>query len=58
LSRKYRVLMPIVEQIYAVLYEGKDPRKAVTDLMEPVVGEELFRPPERGGGWGDPADGR
>jgi glycerol-3-phosphate dehydrogenase (NAD(P)+) len=49
LSRKYRVLMPIVEQVYAVLYEGKDPRKAVTDLMEPAVGDELFRPPERGG---------
>jgi hypothetical protein len=47
-----------VEQIYAVLYEGKDPRKAVTDLMEPAVGEELFRPAERGGGWLDPADGR
>jgi glycerol-3-phosphate dehydrogenase (NAD(P)+) len=58
LSRKYRVLMPIVEQIYAVLYEGKDPRKAVTDLMEPAVGDESFRPPERGGGWGDPAGGR
>jgi len=58
LSRKQRVLMPIVEQVYAVLYEGKDPRKAVTDLMEPSVGDELFRPPERGGGWGDgPADG-
>lgn len=58
LSRKYRVLMPIVEQVYAVLYEGKDPRKAVTDLMEPSVGDELFRPPERGG-WGDaPPDPR
>jgi glycerol-3-phosphate dehydrogenase (NAD(P)+) len=53
LSRKHRVLMPIVEQVYAVLYEGKDPRKAVTDLMEPSVGDELFRPTERGGGWGD-----
>ncbi|MEW6683001.1 MAG: NAD(P)H-dependent glycerol-3-phosphate dehydrogenase [Nitrospirota bacterium] len=52
LSRKHRVLMPIVEQVYAVLYEGKDPRKAVTDLMEPSVGDELFRPPERGG-WGN-----
>jgi glycerol-3-phosphate dehydrogenase (NAD(P)+) len=52
LSRKFRVLMPIVEQVYAVLYEGKDPRKAVTDLMEPSVGDEL-RPPERSGGWGD-----
>ncbi len=58
LSRKFRVLMPIVEQAYAVLYEGKDPRKAVTDLMEPAVGDELFRLPDRGG-WGDgPADGR
>jgi glycerol-3-phosphate dehydrogenase (NAD(P)+) len=49
LSRKYRVLMPIVEQVYAVLYEGKDPRKAVTDLMEPSVGDELARPVERPG---------
>jgi hypothetical protein len=40
------------------LYEGKDPRKAVTDLMEPAVGDESFRQPERGGGWGDPAAGR
>ncbi len=58
LSRKHRVLMPIVEQVYAVLYEGKDPRKAVTDLMEPSVGDESFRPPERGGGWGDGAADR
>src|SRR3990172_3246953 len=57
LSRKYRVLMPIVEQIYAVLYEGKDPRKAVTDLMEPAVGDELARPAERfaAGSEADPA---
>jgi hypothetical protein len=41
--------MPIVEQVYAVLYEGKDPRKAVTDLMEPSVGDELARPVERPG---------
>ena len=57
LSRKYRVLMPIVEQIHAVLYEGKDPRKAVTDLMEPAVGDELARPAERfaAGSEADPA---
>lgn len=47
LSRKYRILMPIVEQVYAVLYEGKDPRKAVIDLMEPPVGDEPFLSVER-----------
>ena len=56
LSRKHHVLMPIVEQVHAVLYEGKDPRKAVTDLMEPSVGDELFRSPDRGA-WGDTARG-
>jgi glycerol-3-phosphate dehydrogenase (NAD(P)+) len=53
LSRKYRVLMPIVEQVHAVLYEGKDPRKAVTDLMEPAVGNESAKPVQRT----DPASG-
>jgi len=25
--------MPIVEQVYHILYEGKDPRQATKDLM-------------------------
>lgn len=33
LRRKYNVEMPISEQIYAVIYEGKDPKTAVRDLM-------------------------
>lgn len=33
LSRKHDIYMPITEQIYAVLFEGKSPRQAVTDLM-------------------------
>lgn len=33
LSKKYKVEMPITEEIYKVLYENKDPRKAVHDLM-------------------------
>ncbi|MEJ2746114.1 MAG: NAD(P)-dependent glycerol-3-phosphate dehydrogenase [bacterium] len=33
LSQRYRVEMPITEQIYAVLYRGKDPEKAVRELM-------------------------
>lgn len=33
LSRKYRVDMPITTEIYRVLYENKDPKKAVYDLM-------------------------
>ncbi|MBI5745712.1 MAG: NAD(P)H-dependent glycerol-3-phosphate dehydrogenase [Nitrospirae bacterium] len=41
LAKKYNVRMPIVEQIYAVLFEDKDPRKAVSDLMEQDVGGEV-----------------
>jgi glycerol-3-phosphate dehydrogenase (NAD(P)+) len=33
LSRKYGVQMPIIEQIYLVLYHGKSPRAAAYDLM-------------------------
>ena len=33
LARKYGVEMPIVEAVYAILFEGKSPRTAVHDLM-------------------------
>ena len=33
LSRKYKVEMPITAEIYKVLYENKDPKQAVHDLM-------------------------
>lgn len=34
LARRARVEMPIVQEINAVLFEGKSCRRAVTDLME------------------------
>jgi len=33
LAAEHGVEMPITQQIYAVLFDGKDPRQAVTDLM-------------------------
>jgi glycerol-3-phosphate dehydrogenase (NAD(P)+) len=33
LSRKYKINMPIVDEIYQLLYEGKDPKLALKDLM-------------------------
>lgn len=33
LSRKHGVEMPIVEQVYRILFDGKSPRKAINDLM-------------------------
>ena len=41
LVQKYGVRMPIVEEVYAVLFDGKDPHQAVTDLMEGAVGDEV-----------------
>lgn len=34
LSRKYGVEMPITDQLYRVMFEGKDVRAALSDLME------------------------
>lgn len=33
LARRHQVEMPICEQIYAVLYEGKEPQQAAIDLL-------------------------
>lgn len=33
LAAKYQVSMPIIEQVNAVLFDGKSPREAVTELM-------------------------
>jgi glycerol-3-phosphate dehydrogenase (NAD(P)+) len=33
LSRKVGVELPICDQVYAIMYEGKNPRRAVTELM-------------------------
>lgn len=33
LSRKYEVEMPITDQLFQVLFHGKDPNQAVSDLM-------------------------
>jgi glycerol-3-phosphate dehydrogenase (NAD(P)+) len=33
LAKKYNVAMPVVEEVYQLLYEGKDARLAVKDLM-------------------------
>lgn len=33
LARKNNIEMPIVEEVYSLLYEGKDPRQATKDLM-------------------------
>jgi len=33
LSKKYKVEMPITEQVYLVLHRGKNPKQAIHDLM-------------------------
>jgi glycerol-3-phosphate dehydrogenase (NAD(P)+) len=40
LARRHRIEMPIVNQIYAVLFEDKSPRQAVQDLMSLTAGSE------------------
>lgn len=42
LSQKYGVEMPIVEQAYRVLYEDKDPSRAVRDLLERSLKKEFY----------------
>ena len=40
LARKYKVDMPIVDEVCLILHEGKDPRQAVKDLMKRELREE------------------
>lgn len=42
LSRKYNVEMPIVEQVYKIIYEEKDPVTAVNDLMTRSLKSEFY----------------
>lgn len=44
LAERHRVEMPIVREVCAVLFEGKEPRKAVTDLMERAARAEIDPP--------------
>jgi len=44
LARRHRVDMPIVQEVNAVLFEGKSCRKAVTDLMERDAKPEKGQP--------------
>lgn len=41
LSLKYKVEMPIVREIYRILFEGKPPKQAVMDLMKIARGGEI-----------------
>ncbi len=34
LSQKYKVPMPITQEVYNIIYKNKDPQKAVSDLMQ------------------------
>ncbi|HTP04431.1 MAG TPA: NAD(P)H-dependent glycerol-3-phosphate dehydrogenase [Nitrospirota bacterium] len=40
LARKYNVDMPIVDEVYQLLYEGKEPKQAVKDLMNRELKDE------------------
>lgn len=42
LSKKYHIEMPIVEQVYKIIYEGKDPALAVSDLMSRPLKTEFY----------------
>lgn len=45
LAEKYDVSMPIVEQVNAVLFDGKDPAKAVDELMQREMRSEHLSMP-------------
>jgi len=40
LATKLGIAMPITEQMYQILYENKDPQRAVTDLMNRALSSE------------------
>ena len=44
LADRHKVEMPITRQVHAVLFEGKDPKRAVVDLMARAPRPELDEP--------------
>jgi glycerol-3-phosphate dehydrogenase (NAD(P)+) len=40
LARKHQIEMPVVEEVYRILYEGKAPRQALSDLMTRELKDE------------------
>ena len=44
LARRYDVEMPIARQVHAVLFEGKDPKAAISELMQRPPRSELDGP--------------
>ncbi len=46
LAKKMEVEMPICQQVYSVLYEGKDPMLVVSELLERDLKHELEYDPE------------
>jgi glycerol-3-phosphate dehydrogenase (NAD(P)+) len=42
LAKKFNVDMPIVEQVYSVIYKNKDPLQAVRNLMERSLKTEFY----------------
>ncbi len=42
LGKQKKIELPITEQIYKVLYEGKDPKEAAKDLMTRGLKEEFY----------------
>jgi len=44
LAGRSAVEMPIVQQVYEILYQRKDPREAVTDLMTRTLRDEMDAP--------------
>jgi glycerol-3-phosphate dehydrogenase (NAD(P)+) len=40
LARKHGIEMPVVEEVHRILYEGKDPKQALKDLMSRELKDE------------------
>ncbi len=47
LAKRMGVEMPITEQVYQILYEGKEPKKAVKELMTRALKPEVDSPVDR-----------
>jgi glycerol-3-phosphate dehydrogenase (NAD(P)+) len=44
LAEREKIEMPICEQVYQILYENKDPRSALQDLMSRKLKSEMGEP--------------
>ena len=42
ISKKYKINMPIVDQVYSILFDNKNPKLAINELMDRKLKDDMI----------------